>query len=78
MKNERDSYLQSLISVHELARCRNISETNPKPKSYSYTYQMTSNSGTKSVCKKAFDAIHGVTDGQIRLYNPLPMGKITN
>jgi hypothetical protein len=57
--NEQDAYLQSLISMHEVSRRRQVSDTNPKI--YTYTYRVTCTSGKFSLCKKAFCAIHGVT-----------------
>lgn len=75
-KNEQDAYLQSLISIHDVARRRQVSNNNPKPKSHSYVYRISCSSGSYTVCKKAFGAIHGVSDNRIRrLYNLLSLGK---
>lgn len=75
-KNEQDSYLQSLITLHKIARRRPMDGVNPKPKSYSYTYRVSCSSGAYSVCKKAFASIHGISENRIRrLYNLLSQGK---
>lgn len=75
-KNEQDSYLQSLITLHQVARRRPMECINQKPKSYSYTYRVSCSTGSYSVCKKAFAAIHGITENRIRrLYTLLSQGK---
>ncbi|KAG8241320.1 hypothetical protein J6590_088907 [Homalodisca vitripennis] len=65
-KNEQDAYLQSLITVHDIERRRQVSATNPKPRAHSYTYRVSCNTGSYPVCKKAFIAMHGITAMRVR------------
>ncbi|KAG8279588.1 hypothetical protein J6590_095443 [Homalodisca vitripennis] len=75
-KNEQDAYLQSIITVHDMERCRQVSATNPKPRAHSHTYRVSCSTGSYPVCKKAFIAMHGITAMRIRrLYNLLSTGK---
>lgn len=75
-KNEQDAYLQSLITVHDVARRRQVSNTNPKPRALNFRYRVSCSVGSHSVCKKAFIALHGITAMRVRrLCKLLSMGK---
>ncbi|KAG8243666.1 hypothetical protein J6590_039672 [Homalodisca vitripennis] len=75
-RNEQDAYLQSLITVHDIERRRQVSATNPKPRAHSHTYRVSCSTGSYPVCKKAFIAMHGITAMRVRrLYNILSTGK---
>ncbi|KAG8329149.1 hypothetical protein J6590_093506 [Homalodisca vitripennis] len=60
-KNEQDAYLQSIITVHDIERRRQVSATNPKPRAHSYTYRVSCSTGSYPVCKKAFITMHDIT-----------------
>ena len=67
-KNDQDSYLQSVIQYHGVARHRSRNETTestPKPKTYSYENYVKFNGETTKLCKTAFVKLHGVSKKRV-------------